>query len=291
MGPRLIIGLPVYNGARFVGEALDSLLRQDVEGAEIVVSDNGSTDETPSVCRGIASRDSRVRYFREGANRGPTWNFNRVLQHAPHAPYFMWAAADDRWAPDYASSCIRFLELHPEAGLCGTFAAFVPPEGGETVEIDLGGSTLGLGPAARAAGYLRFVDRNSIFYGVFRSRLLEGRRLENRVAADHAFLLELAVEAPFHVIPEVKLWRRTGGTSRSVASIARTLGVPLAFPGPLARLEILRSLLAGVRRLGALSEADRRRLRRECVLSTFRRFVRRRLGRLPRSVPASTSLR
>lgn len=281
MTPTLCVGLPVYNGASGLAAALDSLLAQDVSDLEIVVSDNGSTDATPALCRAAAARNPRLRYFREESNRGPTWNFNRVLEAGRQGRYFMWAAHDDRRAPDFASSCIRFLESHPEALLCGTHAAFTDASGA-AVELDPGGSTLGLPPVARAERYLRFVDRNSVFYGVYRSAALAGRSLVNAIAGDHAFLTGLSLAGSFHVLPELKLWRRLGGTSRTVASIARTLGVPLTLPGPLARFEILRTMLECIRRLPGLSEGDRFRLRRELYLSTSRRFVRRRLALYPR---------
>lgn len=281
MAPTLSIGLPVYNGASGIAAALDSLLAQDLRDLEIVVSDNGSTDATPDLCRTFAARDPRVRFLREEANRGPTWNFNRVLDEGRRSRYFMWAAHDDRRAPDFASSCIRFLEAHPAAVLCGTRAAFTD-DSGAAIELDLGGSTRGLAPVARAERYLRFVDRNSIFYGVYRAETLAGTRLENTIAGDHAFLAGLALQGEFHTIPEIKFWRRAGGTSRTVVSIARTLGVPLSFPRPLARLEILRTVLDCIAGMPGILDADRRRLRRELCLSTFRRFLRRRLNLLPR---------
>jgi glycosyltransferase involved in cell wall biosynthesis len=289
VAPLLLVGLPVYNGERFLAGALDSILAQDVAGLEIVVSDNASTDGTRDIGRRYAARDPRVRFLREETNRGPTWNFNRLLQHAREAPYFMWAGDDDFWAPDYASSCIRFLESHPEAVVCGTRAAILDREGRETGEIDIGGSTLGASAVGRAVGYLRLIEYNAVFYGVYRSRFLEGRRLENRIGNDIAFLMELALTGPFHVLPAVKFWRRMGGTSRSVAAIARTLDIPLRMPGPLARLEILSTLFAQVERMPALQEADRRRLYREVVYTTCRRHYTRRLMGFRRAAASPAS--
>jgi hypothetical protein len=83
----------------------------------------------------------------------------------------------------------------------------------------------------------------------------------------------------------LKLWRRSGGISRSVASIAATLGVPLRVPKWLARLEILYSMEDCLRELPGLSGDERARLRRTLRRSTLKRFLRRRLGLYPRRLP------
>ena len=79
-GARVSIGLPVYNGDRYLEEALDSLLAQTYTDFELVISDNASTDRTEEICRSFAERDSRIRYTRADVNGGGTWTFNRVVE-------------------------------------------------------------------------------------------------------------------------------------------------------------------------------------------------------------------
>ena len=54
--PRLSVGLPVYNGEKYLGQSVESLLGQNYEDFELIISDNASTDATPDICRrsGIA---------------------------------------------------------------------------------------------------------------------------------------------------------------------------------------------------------------------------------------------
>ena len=92
--PSLSIGLPVYNGERFLAKAIASLLIQEFEDFELIISDNGSNDKTEAICRDAAARDSRVRYLRSNENRGATWNFRRVLE-AASGEFFKYAAYDD----------------------------------------------------------------------------------------------------------------------------------------------------------------------------------------------------
>jgi glycosyltransferase involved in cell wall biosynthesis len=92
--PTVSIGLPVYNGEKYIREALDSVLTQTFADFELIISDNASEDDTESICREYASRDERVRYIRQSRNIGALPNFLFVL-HKATAEYFMWAAHDD----------------------------------------------------------------------------------------------------------------------------------------------------------------------------------------------------
>ena len=67
---RVSIGLPVYNGAVWLSEAIDSLLAQTYGDFELIISDNGSTDDTQEICEQYAARDKRIRYERHETNRG-----------------------------------------------------------------------------------------------------------------------------------------------------------------------------------------------------------------------------
>ena len=92
--PRVSIGMPVYNGANFIREAIDSLLLQTFTDFELIISDNASIDETEAICREYAKKDLRIRYIRQPENRGIIFNFKLVLEEAK-GEYFMWAAHDD----------------------------------------------------------------------------------------------------------------------------------------------------------------------------------------------------
>ena len=94
--PRVVVGLPVYNGQKYVVAAIESHLSQSFGDFDLVISDNGSTDATPEICADYASKDKRVKYLRSAENRGILWNHRRVFE-AVEAPtqYFRWAGADD----------------------------------------------------------------------------------------------------------------------------------------------------------------------------------------------------
>lgn len=119
--PIVSIGMPVYNGGKTITEALDSLLAQDFNNFELIISDNASTDQTAKICQQYAAHDSRIKYYRNETNIGPTANFNRLI-HLAGGKYFMWAADDDLWEPSYLSNMVDALDNNPGAVL--SFCSF-----------------------------------------------------------------------------------------------------------------------------------------------------------------------
>jgi len=133
--PRMSIGLPVFNGGRFLKDTVDSVLAQTFDDFELIISDNASTDDTEEIARAYAARDQRVRYFRNEANLGAAKNFNRVFELA-RGEYFKWTAHDDICAPSFLLRCIEVLDRDPSVTLCYT----------RQIDIDEQGQILGRNP-------------------------------------------------------------------------------------------------------------------------------------------------
>lgn len=106
--PKVSIGLPVYNGANYLREALDSLLGQTFRDFELIISDNASTDATREIILEYQQRDSRIRYVQQESNIGASKNFLSVLAMA-ETELFMWASHDDIWAPNWLEVLISNL--------------------------------------------------------------------------------------------------------------------------------------------------------------------------------------
>ena len=115
--PRVSIGLPVYNGEKFIREAIDSIFSQTFEDFELIISDNGSTDRTQQICQAYAAQDLRIRYYRNKKNIGAARNYNLVFELAS-GEYFKWAAHDDLCAPEYLERCVEILDRDPDVVLC-----------------------------------------------------------------------------------------------------------------------------------------------------------------------------
>jgi glycosyltransferase involved in cell wall biosynthesis len=106
------VGVPVYNGEKYLAETLDSLLAQSRGDFEIVISDNASTDRTFEICRSYQQKDVRIRYFRNDRNIGAAPNFNRVVELAD-APLVHCGACDDLYQPRFLERCVDAINRDP----------------------------------------------------------------------------------------------------------------------------------------------------------------------------------
>ena len=229
VGPLVSIGMPVYNAERHVAEALDSLLAQDYENFELIISDNASSDSTESICRAYALHDRRISYHRTEQNRGAVWNFNSVFQRAA-GDYFMWAAHDDTRAPAFVSSCVSALEAHSDAVLCLTEVGFID-DNSQAVEpwFELV-PPLGTSYRARVSSIARaryWLD----FYGLIRRAALAQIRAPQPVwGFDVVVALELCLRGQVLRVPERLLYYRIN-RQKTTQFVASSLG-PTDGSGP-----------------------------------------------------------
>jgi glycosyltransferase involved in cell wall biosynthesis len=130
--PLISVGLPVYNGERFIAIAIESVLSQTVSDIELIICDNASTDATEAICRDYAARDGRVRYIRNERNLGVSPNFNRAF-HESKGLYFKWITHDDAITPDCFEKALAMLQSRSDAILCHSQVHLID-ESGCTIE-------------------------------------------------------------------------------------------------------------------------------------------------------------
>jgi len=205
--PTLSVGLPVYNGERYLARAIDSLLNQDFEDFELIISDNGSSDRTEAICREAAARDPRVCYFRSEQNRGATWNFRRVFELS-QGEFFKYAAYDDECYPTMLRRCMEaMVEGGPDVALVYARSETIDED---SAVIPLAGSprwdSIATGAnrvCIRLWHVLWFVLHGQASYGVIRSSFLRRTRPYGTVAADWVIVAQLAMLGKIIEIPEV----------------------------------------------------------------------------------------
>jgi glycosyltransferase involved in cell wall biosynthesis len=113
--------MPVFNGEPYIRQAIESVLAQEFEGLELLISDNASTDGTNKICQEYALSDSRVRVILHKENRGAFWNFKFVASHA-RGKLFLWLAHDDFLDPRFLRECVEHLNKHSQDVLvCSDF--------------------------------------------------------------------------------------------------------------------------------------------------------------------------
>jgi glycosyltransferase involved in cell wall biosynthesis len=209
--PRVSIGLPVYNGADFLRQAVDSILQQDFTDFELIICDNASTDETAAICEQYAAADPRVRYFRNATNIGAGPNYRRVFELA-RGGLFKWAAHDDVHLPGFLTRCVEVLEHAPPSVVLVAPRAEAVDENGRKIRQDWQPETLDTRdpqPYQRAGYVLRNVAWATAQFGLYRTEQLRQTRLiDGFFASDQVLLLELSVLGEIWEIPDVLFQRR-----------------------------------------------------------------------------------
>lgn len=204
--PKVSIGMPIYNGERFLPQTLDSLLSQTFDDFELIISDNASSDGTQEICQQYAAQDSRVRYLRQSTNLGASKNFNYVFECAS-GEYFKWAAHDDLCEPEYLARCVEILDQEPQVVLCYTRAQAID-EKGKVLRQYAPKPNL-----QSTQAYIRFVESLTddseitvvpiIIFGLIRRHVLAKTPLiGNYASSDGVLLGELALHGQFHEVPQ-----------------------------------------------------------------------------------------
>ncbi len=217
--PPVSIGMPVFNGQKYVVAALNSILEQSFSDFELIISDNASTDGTPEICQEFARKDRRIRYVRQPSNLGAPRNFNFVFQQS-QGKYFKWAAANDVCDRDLVAICKKELDQHSDVVLCF----------GKTVAIDHEGRVLWpiaddlVIKDARPSRRFRYVvdhsHYNNVHAGLFRADSLRRTMLEKPYpSGDLVMIAELSLYGFFCEVPQVLFYRREApGTATKLRS-------------------------------------------------------------------------
>lgn len=205
---RLSIGLPVYNGEKFIRESIDCILNQTFQDFELIISDNASTDNTEEICREYAAKDNRIRYYRNATNIGCARNFNRAFELST-GEYFKWVAYDDLHAPDFLQKCIEILDQDPTVVLCHSHTYYIDEQGKFIQTYDIKFKTDSSKPQER---FQELLTKHYCYqiYGVIRADAIrKSPYIIGCGAADAIFLLRLALLGRFYEIPEYLFFARS----------------------------------------------------------------------------------
>ena len=114
---KVSVVIPTYNRAYIILEALESVLDQTYCDFEIIVVDDGSTDNTAQLLQGRGN--GRLRYIKHERNRGCSAAYNSGIA-ATNGDVICFLDSDDKWKPDYLQQHVDFLSRHPEVDVSFT---------------------------------------------------------------------------------------------------------------------------------------------------------------------------
>lgn len=215
--PAISVGMPVYNGDRYVESALRSVLEQSFDDFELIVCDNASTDRTPEIVRDLAAGDRRIRYSCNERNLGAAGNYNHAFALA-RAPYFRWMNADDLIDPELHALCFRALEDHPDAVLAYGGTHLIDADGAVTGDYDDNLDLRDPRPSVRFRAFFEQVGLTNVIYGLMRRDALARTSLMGNgrmPAADTRMMAELTLLGRFLELEPVLFYRRLHAAASS----------------------------------------------------------------------------
>jgi glycosyltransferase involved in cell wall biosynthesis len=244
------IGLPSYNGAAYVEEAIASLRAQTHRDFVLACSDDASTDGTPEILARHASEDPRMLIRRSATRLGLVQNwlsaFRLAREAAPSMRYFAWASDHDVWHPRWLERLLAELEEHPEAVLAYPLDVGIDAAGEQFREpwrFDTSGIPF-VGPRFATATW--GMKAGNMVYGLHRVQALERCGVFRPVIVpDRLLLTELAIIGEFRQVDEVLWWRRYPGRTMPIRARQRQTffpdGAPLyaSLPWPLVHGAVL----------------------------------------------------
>lgn len=198
------VGIPTYRRPEGLRQTLECITRQTYKNLEIIVSDNGSPEvEIREIFREYEAKDKRIKFYFQENNMGIKFNFDFVLKKST-GKYFMWAADDDFWEPEFIEKMVELLSAN--SGANASFCAFRINNKQEVFNYLNDHSALSsLNIDRRLNGYLSYPDESlgkaSIFYALFKRDTLnylyhkinDKLTMEN-YAPDNLLILNLLAE-------------------------------------------------------------------------------------------------
>lgn len=192
--PLISVGMPVRNEARFLRQALDSLVNQTNVRTEIIISDNASTDETEAICRYYCDTFPQIRYHRFEQNVGASANFRFVLESA-NGEYFIWAAGHDVRDNNFMEECSKLLQTEPGAVIAFATTHWIDDKGNRYPKSSGWSDTRDLSILGRY--FTVFWGNMNPIIAMIRTKPLREQRFDDMVGVDLAILLALSLRGDF----------------------------------------------------------------------------------------------
>jgi len=229
--PLVGIGVTMRNRSEYLVEAIDSLLAQSYSHFNLVLVDDGSTDDTEAIARAYAARDPRVRYVRFPERRGMVAAWRAAFEEASAggASYFAWGSDHDRWHPNWLETLVASLEAYPDVVAVYPLTQRMRPDGELLAKPARQFETFGV--TDRRTRWSLFNRSDSVaagdmVYGLMRaSEVREAGIFREVLCPDRLLLAELTLRGQIRQVPDV-LWYRRQFDAGSVERQRSTLFAP-----------------------------------------------------------------
>lgn len=235
--PKISIGLPIYNGEKFLRKRIENLLSQTFTDFELIISDNASTDNSINICKEYMKKDSRIKLYEQDHNIGQFNNYNFVLEKSS-GKYFAWIAADDLLLPKFLEKNLHILETNKNVvtsiskiRMFGNFTNTLKINKNDSIfkkiKIKILNRTAFMDcfPISgkyedKVTSFLKTCRHSQVFYGLHKCEEIKKCMVfESFIGFDTFYALSLLKYGDIHVIDEILMETSDGGDSRKLGMI------------------------------------------------------------------------
>lgn len=226
--PLVSIALPVYNGEKWLEQAISTLVKQSYKNVEIIIADDCSSDSSQEICEKYASKYSQITFIKNEINLGGQGNFLKIL-YLCSGKYITYASQDDYWDKNFISYLVEKLESNNSAVLAASAAQLLDKNDKIFKEQHFNGKwnpeklspyrliyslmlPLNYGKWIENKNNEKWIKNNLFFHGVLRIDTLKYcyRIFPGIVGHDRHFLLLLALSGKWCYVDRILYFRRVG---------------------------------------------------------------------------------
>lgn len=220
--PLISMGMPLYNEARWLRQAMDALCAQTFSDWELIISDNASTDHTWDILQEYAARDTRITLHRQPENIGAIENFEFVLGQA-RGDYFMWVSGHDLWSENLLEVLLKEMQANPRLVLGVPQSVLIDEENQPiTVFDEFIDTRLECSAAGRISAMHRQITRCNAIYGLHRLPvLLKALPWPRIMGGDFVLLVRIAALGDVLTNPTAQWFRRRNRPQQTNFEIVR----------------------------------------------------------------------
>jgi glycosyltransferase involved in cell wall biosynthesis len=228
----ITVGIPCYNHARYLADSIGSVLAQTRQVDEIIVLNDGSTDDFKTQI--LQFTDPRIRVMAFDENRGIDEAANQMAFRAK-GDFFVFLAADDMMHPQYIEKCLKEFATHPWTEMVASQTGFIDAEGKpfNTVENPMFKIKRAQNYGSREEWLAAMHPGNHYFgIGMYRTLVLSevgGWEKQYKVISDYQLYLKLLQREAIRIVEEPLTITRVTGDNKSLLSGKEAQELPLLY--------------------------------------------------------------
>ncbi|MDG2252929.1 MAG: glycosyltransferase [Methylophilaceae bacterium] len=214
--PLVTLGMPIYNGALWLNQAIKTLVAQDYPNTQILLIDDCSSDDSWNICQEYSKEHANITIERNNKNIGAIANFKKVLSKA-EGKYFVWCSQDDYWEKDFTSLLVPRLEGDSDS-VIAMGRTVIHSDDKQPYEVTiLPKSNSNFNSYFSQAFWLmypfykkQFIKNNLFLHGLINTQILKDANdsFPGDMLVDRHFLIQLALSGKFLFVDQILYHRR-----------------------------------------------------------------------------------